>query len=68
MERPAISQDIGLAVDAHGLVHLRLLNSQGGKLAILVMAPEQARKVAATLNRVADKAAQVAATPMTEVH
>lgn len=68
MPGPIIAQNVDVAVDVHGLVQLRLLNGEGAKLAVLIMASEASRKVAATLNHAADRAAQVAATPMTEVH
>lgn len=60
---PIIAQDVGLALDVHGLVHLRLLDGASNTLAVLVMAPPQAGRVAALLKQVAGKAAGVAATP-----
>lgn len=60
MSAPAvIGQDVGLAVDVHGLVHLRILDAAGENIAVLVMAPRQAVVVAATLEQTAAKAAGV---------
>ena len=60
---PIIAQDVGLAIDLYGLVHLRLLDRGGRPIAVLVLAPTQAAHIAGRLEQAAAKAAAVAATP-----
>ena len=60
---PIIAQDMGLAIDLYGLVHLRLLDRGGRPIAVLVLAPAQAARVAGLLKQTTAKAASVAAAP-----